>query len=51
MKCAVEGHLACGTPMQALQHHQLDGASLANRVLAHVRQRERAPALASHRPA
>ena len=51
VKCAVEGHLACGTPMQALQHHRLDGASLAARVLEHVRRRERAPALAGNQPA
>jgi transketolase len=51
VKCAVEGHLACGTPMQALQHHKLDGASLAARVLKHVRERERVPARPAHRPA
>ncbi len=30
---AVEGYPACGTPHEALQFHQLDGASLAERIL------------------
>jgi transketolase len=33
IKFAVEGYPACGTPQQALRYHQLDGASLAERVL------------------
>ena len=35
----VEGWPACGTPPEALRHHGLDGASLADRIasLAHVR--------------
>ena len=28
----VEGWPACGTPVEALRHHALDGASLAERV-------------------
>jgi transketolase len=32
-KFAVEGYPACGTPAQALAHHQLDGVSLARRVM------------------
>jgi transketolase C-terminal domain/subunit len=31
-KFAVEGEPACGTPVEALRHHRLDGASLANRI-------------------
>jgi len=31
-KFAVEGEPACGTPVEALRHHRLDGASLARRV-------------------
>ena len=31
-KFAVEGYPACGTPQEALQHHGLDGASLAMRI-------------------
>jgi transketolase len=31
-KFAVEGEPACGTPVEALRHHQLDGASLARRI-------------------
>ncbi len=30
---AVEGYPACGTPAEALNHHGLDGASLAERIL------------------
>jgi hypothetical protein len=30
---AVEGWPACGTPQEALKHHKLDGASLAERIL------------------
>jgi transketolase len=30
--CAVEGWPACGTPAEALRHHGLDGASLADRI-------------------
>lgn len=30
---AVEGWPACGTPQEALKHHRLDGASLAERIL------------------
>lgn len=30
---AVEGWPACGTPQEALRHHRLDGASLAERIL------------------
>ena len=33
-KFGVEGSLACGTPQEALQHHGLDGASLARKILA-----------------
>lgn len=36
-KFAVEGFPACGTPVEALKAHGLDGASLAERVLALVR--------------
>ncbi len=32
VKFAVEGFPACGTPAQALKHHRLDGASLAERI-------------------
>lgn len=32
-KFAVEGYPACGTPLQALRYHGLDGASLAARIL------------------
>ena len=32
----VEGWPACGRPDEALHHHALDGASLAQRVAAHV---------------
>jgi transketolase len=31
-KFAVAGEPACGTPGEALRHHRLDGASLANRI-------------------
>jgi len=31
-KFAVEGEPACGTPVEALRHHRLDGPSLARRV-------------------
>lgn len=34
VKFAVEGYPACGTPPEALRFHRLDGASLAERVLA-----------------
>ena len=30
----VEGWPACGTPPEALRHHRLDGASLAERISA-----------------
>ena len=30
----VEGWPACGTPPEALHHHRLDGASLADRIIA-----------------
>lgn len=33
----VEGWPACGTPAEALRHHRLDGASLADRIAAAVR--------------
>ena len=33
MRFAVEGWPACGTPQEALKHHRLDGASLAERIL------------------
>ena len=33
-KFAVEGYPACGTPQEALQFHELDGASLARRIMA-----------------
>ncbi len=33
-KFGVEGYLACGTPQEALQYHDLDGASLARRIAA-----------------
>jgi transketolase len=39
-KFAVEGEPACGTPVEALRHHRLDGASIARRIedaLAHGR--------------
>ena len=32
----VEGWPACGTPTEALRYHALDGASLAERIAAHV---------------
>jgi hypothetical protein len=32
-KFAVEGFPACGTPVEALRHHRLDGASLAVRII------------------
>ena len=35
-KFAVEGFPACGTPTEALQYHQLDGASLAKRIRARM---------------
>jgi transketolase len=31
-KLAVEGEPACGTPVEALRHHRLDGASLERRI-------------------
>ncbi len=37
-KFGVEGYPACGTPQQALHFHQLDGASLAARILQRVKQ-------------
>ena len=33
----VDGWPACGTPEEALRFHQLDGASLAGRIGAHLR--------------
>lgn len=33
IRFAVEGWPACGTPQEALKHHRLDGASLAERIL------------------
>jgi transketolase len=33
---AVEGWPACGTPQEALRHHGLDGASLADRIDARL---------------
>ncbi len=33
IKFAVEGFPVCGTPVQVLAYHQLDGSSLANRVI------------------
>jgi len=33
VRFAVEGWPACGTPQEALRHHRLDGASLAERIL------------------
>jgi len=33
VRFAVEGWPACGTPQEALKHHHLDGASLAERIL------------------
>jgi transketolase len=33
IKFAVEGFPACGTPQEALHYHQLDAASLADRIL------------------
>jgi len=33
IRFAVEGWPACGTPQEALKHHGLDGASLAERIL------------------
>ncbi len=35
----VEGWPACGTPHEALRHHGLDGASLADRIAALARVR------------
>ena len=35
----VEGWPACGTPTEALRHHGLDGASLAERIAAVARVR------------
>jgi transketolase len=32
-KFAVEGYPACGTPLEVLRYHELDGASLAQRIL------------------
>jgi transketolase len=37
--CAVEGHPACGTPMQALRYHGLDAGTLAAKVLRALRRR------------
>ncbi len=37
----VEGWPACGTPMEALRHHGLDGASLADRIVATLPARAR----------
>jgi transketolase len=34
---AVEGYAAGGTPAEALEHHGLDGASLADRILSDAR--------------
>lgn len=36
-KFAVEGLPACGTPPEALRHHQLDGATLAERIRSSVK--------------
>lgn len=36
-KLAVEGHPACGTPQEALRHHQLDGGSLVKIILIRER--------------
>lgn len=33
-KFGIEGHLACGTPQEALRYHGLDSESLAQRILA-----------------
>jgi transketolase len=35
-KFGVEGYLACGTPQEALRSHEMDGASLARRILANT---------------
>jgi transketolase len=35
-KFGVDGYLACGTPSEALRYHELDGESLARRILADV---------------
>ena len=35
----VEGWPACGTPPEALRHHRLDGASLAERIGERLRAR------------
>jgi len=37
----VEGWPACGTPVEALRHHGLDGASLAGRIAARIEVRAR----------
>jgi transketolase len=37
-KLAVEGEPACGTPVEALRHHRLDGASLASRIQEYLDQ-------------
>ena len=36
IKFAVEEYPACGTPQEALAYHQLDGRSLAERVLTAI---------------
>ncbi|MFV0437398.1 MAG: 1-deoxy-D-xylulose-5-phosphate synthase N-terminal domain-containing protein [Desulfopila sp.] len=36
VKFAVEDFPACGTPQETLAYHQLDGASLARRILQHM---------------
>jgi transketolase len=41
-KFGVEGYPACGTPPQALRYHQLDGASLAERIRARAEQKSAA---------
>ena len=37
IKYGVEGYPACGTPAEALEHHKLDGPSLATRILQAMR--------------
>jgi transketolase len=46
----VEGWPACGTPAEALRFHALDGASLAERISAHVGGRRAARAGSSAAP-
>lgn len=42
-KCAVEGFPVCGTPLEALRAHRLDGASLVQRILDGAKRLQEAP--------